>query len=209
MNITVIGASAGVGLESVKRALEAGHSVTTLSRSTDSLPEHPSLRVVQGSALDVLDVTKAIEGADAVLVALGTGNSTKATTLYTDAAAVLVEAAAQTQTTAPFITVTGFGAGDSSPYQGFIMRTVMKTLLGKIYENKTSMEQILAASGVRWEMVRPGRLTSGPRTGSYRVLTHYTPGMSVKSISRADVADYLVREAEQLANLGRYPALTY
>jgi putative NADH-flavin reductase len=32
MNITVIGASAGIGLETVKRALERNHNVTTLSR---------------------------------------------------------------------------------------------------------------------------------------------------------------------------------
>jgi short-subunit dehydrogenase len=33
MNITIIGASAGIGLETVKRGLNRNHSITTLSRS--------------------------------------------------------------------------------------------------------------------------------------------------------------------------------
>ena len=114
--ITVIGASAGVGLLCVTQALAKGHKVVALSRTTDSYPNHPNLVVIKGSATNVADLKKAIANSNAVLVALGTGTSMKATTLYTDAATALINAQNETQTQIPFIVLTGFGAGDSPQY---------------------------------------------------------------------------------------------
>jgi len=92
MNITIIGASAGVGLACTTEALARGHQVTTLSRRVDTLPAHPALTVRQGSATQADDLRAAITGANAVLVTLGTGSSIKPTTLYTDFATALLEA---------------------------------------------------------------------------------------------------------------------
>lgn len=40
MNITIIGASGGIGLEAVKRGLNRRHSITTLSRSEIKLEDN-------------------------------------------------------------------------------------------------------------------------------------------------------------------------
>ena len=90
MHITIIGASSGVGLETVKRALERNHKVSTLSRSPINLPSQANLTTITGSATNKEDLKKSIENADAVIVALGTGTSTKPTTLYSDFAKRLV-----------------------------------------------------------------------------------------------------------------------
>jgi len=57
--------------------------------------------------------------------------------------------------------------------------------------------------------VRPGRLTNGTMTGHYRVLDNLVEGMRVGAISRADVAHFMVAQAENPTYLGKYPALTY
>ena len=207
--ITVIGASAGVGLLCVTQALAKGHKVVALSRTTDSYPKHPNLVVIKGSATNVADLKKAIANSNAVLVALGTGTSMKATTLYTDAATALINAQNETQTQIPFIVLTGFGAGDSPQYQGFFMRNLMKLLLGAVYKNKTQMEEMMANSKMKCEFVRPGRLTDGTLTEKYRVVTAYNSNMNISKISRADVADYMVKQAENPTDLGKYPALSY
>ncbi|MBK9634754.1 MAG: NAD(P)H-binding protein [Bacteroidetes bacterium] len=75
MNITIIGASAGVGLETVKRALDRNHKITTLSRSEIKLPSHKNLTTLKGSATNKDDLKKSIANADAVIVALGTGKA--------------------------------------------------------------------------------------------------------------------------------------
>lgn len=208
MRISIIGASAGVGLECVHRALERGHEVVALSRRNEGYPSHPNLTIVQGSATKVEDLKKATEGAEAVLVTLGTGKSTKATTLYTEAAKALIELQKQTNTPVPFIILTGFGAGESGGYHPFFMGLIFKTILKAVYENKTQMEQMLSASTLNWEFVRPGLLLSKPLSEKYRIETRYYKGMNIGGIARKDVADYMVKEAEQPKHLKQSVALS-
>ena len=89
MKIAIIGASAGIGLQCTRLALEKGHEVTSLSRRVVPLPDHTKLRRVQGSATNSNDVRAAVEGADSILVTLGV-KSPFATTLFSDSARVLL-----------------------------------------------------------------------------------------------------------------------
>ena len=208
MKLSVIGASAGVGLETVREALRRGHAVTTLSRSVASLPDDPALAKVTGSSTDPAAVAQAIEGADAILVTLGTGKSSKPTTLYTDSARVLLDVLAHGDRRPPLIVLTGFGAGDSWKYNSWPMRILFRVFLKAVYADKSAMEGMIAAAWPASEFVRPGRLTDQPARKAYRVLIGLDRRMKVGAITRADVADFLVTEAEQQKYIGRYPALT-
>jgi len=189
LKISIIGASAGVGLEATRLALQQGHEVTTLSRRIDSLPDHPKLRRVQGSSTSLQDVRAALEGSDAILVTLGTGSSTKATTLYSESARILVQVLQESKSSAPLIVLTGFGAGESWSYNSLVMKLLFNLLLKAVYADKSEMEHLIASGYPCWEIVRPGRLTDGKMTGRYRVL------------------DNLVK-AERPTYLGKYPALS-
>lgn len=208
MNITIIGASAGVGLETVKIALERKHKVTTLSRSEISLPGNPNLTTLKGSATNKDDLKKAIENADAVIVALGTGKSMKPTTLYSDFAKLLVEVQFETKTQIPFIILIGFGAEESGKYNGFVMKLFFKFLLKDVYSDKTKMEEIISNSKINWEIVRPGLLKDKPLTEKYRTETKLFKGINIGSINRADVADFLVKQAENPTELNQYVSLS-
>jgi len=208
MNITIIGASAGVGLEAVKRALQRNHTVTTLSRSEINLPSQVNLITLKGSATNREDLKKAIENANAVIVALGTGQSTKATTLYSDFAKLLVEIQQETNTQIPFIVLTGFGAGDSGPYNGFIAKIFFSLLLKKVYADKTKMEDIITGSKMKWEIVRPGMLKDNPLTEKYRIESTLFKGINIGGINRSDVADYLVKQAENPTLILKYISLS-
>ena len=208
MNITIIGASAGVGLETVKRALDRKHNVTTLSRSEINLSSNNNLTMLKGSATNKADLIKSIEKADAVIVALGTGKSMKPTTLYSDFAKLLVKVQSETNTQIPFIVLTGFGAGESGQYNGFIMKLFFKFLLKDVYADKTKMEEIISSSKLKWEIVRPGLLKDKPLTEKYRVETKLFKGINIGSINRADVADFLVKQAENPTELNKYVSLS-
>jgi putative NADH-flavin reductase len=68
-------------------------------------------------------------------------------------------------------------------------------------------ERIIRRSRLDWTIVRPTILTDGPRTGNYRVLVDprdWTSGF----ISRADVADFLVKQIDDKSLLRRTPTLT-
>jgi len=208
MNITIIGASAGVGLETVKRALDRKHNVTTLSRSEINLSSNNNLTMLKGSATNKADLIKSIEKADAVIVALGTGKSMKPTTLYSDFAKLLVKVQSETNTQIPFIVLTGFGAGESGQYNGFIMKLFFKFLLKDVYADKTKMEEIISSSKLKWEIVRPGFLKDKPLTEKYRVETKLFKGINIGSVNRADVADFLVKQAENPTELNKYVSLS-
>jgi putative NADH-flavin reductase len=207
MKITIIGASAGIGLATVQQALEKGHIVTALSTQTAGIPDHARLIKVNGSATSEDDLKRVMVEAEALIIAIGTKNK-KPNTLFSDAARALVAAGDALAFKAPVLIITGFGAGASSGFLSFFMRTVIRLFLKHQYINKTMMEEIVVESNLNWEIVRPGMLTDGPRTHNYKVLPNLYKGIKVGKISRADVADFLLQEAEKPKMMKKYPALT-
>jgi putative NADH-flavin reductase len=72
MNVTVFGASGQTGLFLVERALGRGYEVTAYVRTPEIFPiSHENLKVVKGDVRSRADVARTIEGADAVLCAVG------------------------------------------------------------------------------------------------------------------------------------------
>ncbi len=57
------------------------------------------------------------------------------------------------------------------------------------------MERIFSQSALDWTMVRPPELTDKPYTGRYRVREGRLPVFGF-TISRADVADFMIKAAE-------------
>ncbi|MBY0246904.1 MAG: NAD(P)H-binding protein [Nitrospiraceae bacterium] len=208
MKIAVIGASAGIGLEVTRLALQKGHEVTTLSRRIVPIPDQAKLKRVQGSATNSNDVRAAVEGADAILVTLGV-KSPFPTTLFSDSARILLRVLQETGSSATLIVLTGFGAGDSWSYNSLPMKLLFTLFLKAPYADKSEQERLIAGGYSRWEIVRPGRLTNGAMTGHYRELDNLVNGMKVGAISRSDVAHFMVAQVENPTCLGKYPALTY
>lgn len=196
MKLLVIGASAGVGRETVQLALSRGHQVCALARNLTQLADHASLEKVQGDATDPRVLQKLVKHADRVLVTLGTGMRIKKTTLYSDFARTLLQIHNKEPIEVSVLVLTGFGAGDSRPYLGFLMGCLFDGLLDGVYADKTRMEELIASSTLKWELVRPGLLTNAVATGRWRAQTELKSGMRVGRISRGNVAHFLVGEAE-------------
>jgi len=116
MNITIIGASGGIGLETVKRGLNRKHTITTLSRSEIGIEEKKSLIMILGDATNKADLINSIQNTEAIIVTIGTSKNMKTTTLFSDFAKLIVEINREKKIDVPFIFVTGFGAGESKNY---------------------------------------------------------------------------------------------
>lgn len=208
MNISIIGASAGIGLETVKIGLQRGHCITTLSRSIVQLPNNENLNQIVGDALNKTDLLAAIQNADAVIVTLGTRKSMKSTTLFSDFSKLLVEVQSKSKAQIPHIFVTGFGAGDSGNYVNWLVRLFLKYFLKEVYQDKSKMEEIISQSNLNWIIVRPGQLLDKPLTEQYRTETSLFKGINIGAINRSDVADYLVKQAENPLHLKNYVAIS-
>ena len=208
MNITIIGASAGIGLETVKRGLYRNHSITTLSRSEVEIEEKKSLKMILGDATNKADLLNAIQNADALIVTLGTSKNMKTTTLFSDFAKLIVEINNENKIVIPLIFVTGFGAGESKNYVPWIVKLFLKYLLKDVYADKTKMEEIITHSDMNWTVVRPGRLFDKELTEKYRVENKLYKGINIGGINRADVADFLIKQAEKQTELKKYIAIS-
>lgn len=209
--LLIIGASQGIGLEAVKRALEEGHEVRAFARSADAIAiEDPKLTKIAGDARDTVAVAKAVAGVDAVIQTLGAPKSAQAvvagTTIFSRTTRILVDAM-RAAGVKRLVTVTGLGAGNSRGHGGFLYDTLMFPLvLKRVYDDKDVQEQMIRASGLDWTIARPGLLTGGPATGRMRVLPD-EKDWSLGRVARADVADFLVREAFERRQVGQTPLL--
>ena len=208
--VLIIGASRGIGLETVKAALQAGHSVRALARSARRIPvNHRNLEKMPGDALQMATVRRALTGVDVVIQSLGLSAGPevnfKPTGLFSTTTRALVTAMEKAQVKR-LICVTGFGAGDSRGRGGFLYSTAFHLLLGRIYDDKDMQERIVRKSKLDWVIVRPVILTNGPKTSTYRALVDprdWTCGF----IPRADVADFLVKQIDDDAFLHKTPVL--
>ena len=208
MNITIIGASAGIGLEAVKRGLNRNHALTTLSRSEIEIEDKNSIHSILGDATKKGDLQKAILNAEALIITLGTAKNMKTTTLFSDFAKTLVEINSENKIDIPVIFVTGFGAGESQNYVSWLVKMFLKYLLKDIYADKTKMEEIITQSDMNWTVVRPGRLLDKELTEKYRIENTLFKGINIGGINRADVADFLIKQAEKQTELKTYVAIS-
>lgn len=182
MKIVIFGASRGVGLQVVQQALEQGHRVTAFARNP-SLPDHPHFSVVRGDIFDLEAVSGAVQGQDAVVIALGAGSQAGDQTRSQGKAHIV--RAMQQHGVRRVVAVSSFGVGDSR--KGLIAQIAWLFLKAALKEHERQ-ETTLMESGLDWTIARPTGLTNDARTGAYRI------GNSGRGrISRADVADFILK----------------
>lgn len=211
MKLTVFGAGGGVGRHLLAQSLAQGHDVTAVVRDPARLDGLP-VRVVPVADLttaEAADLRPAVEGADAVLSALGPPNNAAAgvASRGTEVILAAMEAAGARRlvvvSAAPVGTTPSPGRphpprhdpGDG-PFLRYVVYPLVKAALRPQYLDLAVMEDAVRDSGLDWTVVRPVQLTDKPMTGAYRTAVgQNVPGG--RYVSRADVAHAM------LAALGR------
>ncbi|MEN1729754.1 MAG: SDR family oxidoreductase [Pseudomonadota bacterium] len=208
-HVLVIGGSSGIGLETVKLALERGHQVRAFARSASEIAiDHPELEKLDGDALDAKSVKAALDGVDVVVqslgIKLGPGTVLSGTQLFSEATKILIPAMESSGVTR-LLVVTGYGAGDSGETMNPFNRLGFNAVFARIYADKSKQEALIKDSDLNWTIARPVVLTGGGR-GNYRVRVEPSD-WRMGVISRASVADFLVREIEESKHIRQAPVL--
>jgi putative NADH-flavin reductase len=213
MKLTIFAATGGIGRQILEQAADAGHDVTAVVRNPQKLPgELPgqvSVVTADLAAPDQATLESAVGGADAVLSGLGSrsnaeaGIATRGTQAITTAMKATGVRRIVVVSAAPIGTVPSPARPNPprhDPGDGFLMRhlgaPLTKAAFRKHYADLAQMEDILRGSDLDWTAVRPPRLTDKPLTGTYRTAR----GQNLRRglfISRADVADYMLRALDQ------------
>jgi putative NADH-flavin reductase len=205
MRVAVLGATGRIGGHLVTAVLDAGYEVTALVRDPSALTG--KMTVVTGTVTEPAAVASALDGADAVLSALGPRGA-KVPGLLGTAARNLVE---EMRRTGPrrVICVSAAGAfiqGD--PDSGAIVKTILPRVLAKQFADVREMESAITASEADWTLVRATRLVNAPPTGRYRVRPDFPPTGGWK-VARADVAEFMVAALAERNWVRARPALAY
>lgn len=209
MKLIVFGATGGIGRHVVEQSLARGQHVTAFARNPAKLEiEHPNLALFPGDVMDLATVERAVRGQDAVVCVLGSGQKLTGT-VRSRGTEHIIQAMQRTRVRR-LICQTTLGAGDSWSSLDFYWKYVMfGFILRNVFADHERQEAIVRASDLDWTIVRPGAFVEGDRTGQYR---HGFPGSDRTSklkISRADVADFLLKQLDSTAYLHQTPSLSY
>jgi putative NADH-flavin reductase len=210
MRVAVFGATGRTGRLVVEQLREEGHEVVAFARDPSKILEghDERLRVVRGDVLDAVAVEEAVEGADAVLVALG---HTKTSTRDVQARGMEnIVAAMRKHGVRRLVSLTGAGVRDPKDEPKVVDRAItglLKLLQRDVLEDAERHAGILRDSDLDWTLVRAPRLVDGERTGEYRA--GYIGKDSGTKVSRADVADFMVRQLDDDEYLHRAPIVSY
>jgi len=196
VRLVVLGATGATGLEVVRQALKRGHSVTAFVRSPDGLRAfEDQIDIKKGDLLDGSQLAQVIPGHDAVISAFGPRLpvSKSDTHLLRQFATALTRAMEATSIKRVVVESVAFLFKDSVVPPTYLLG---RLLFPSIVADSAGMEKIFGESELDWTMVRPPELTNKPYTGKYRVREGHLPRFGFK-VSRADVADYMIKAVEQ------------
>lgn len=207
MKLLIFGSTGSTGRQLVEQALEQGHTVTAFARDPSKLEaRHDNLKVVQGDAVDYPSVEKAVQGQDVVLCSLGAGAKGTVRSEGTKNIVRAMEKAGVRR----FICQSSLGVGDSRDNLNFFWKYIMfGGLLRQAYADHVSQEDYVNQSRLDWIIVRPAAFTDGERTGEYRHGFSGSDKTAKLKISRADVADFMLKQLTDDTYLHKMPGLSY
>jgi putative NADH-flavin reductase len=210
MNLLIIGSTGGTGKELVRQALDQGHQVTAFARKPQKISlAHPNLKVVQGDVLDYASVESAVGGQDVVLCALGHKRWVIKSSILSEGTQNILRAMRQ-HNVRRLICETSLGVGDSVGRLGLQYTLFLIPLLLFFYfRDKGRQERYIKESDREWVIVRPGVLTNGRMRGRYRHGQTVGNYLWTVRISRADVANFMLKQVAQNDNLRSAVGVAY
>ena len=209
MKLTIFAATGGIGRHLLEQAVTGGHDVTAVVRSPARLTREVRTVTADLAAPEPEALRVAVEGADAVLSALGPRSRADAGVTAAGTRAIVAAMRATgvrrivVVSAAPVSTTPSPGRPSPprrDPGEGPVLRYVgtplVRRVLGRHYADLAVMEDMLRDSGLEWTSVRPPKLNDKPLSGAYRIAYGQNLRAGV-SVSRADVAHFMLRALEE------------
>lgn len=209
MKLAIFGSTGKTGLQVVQQALAQGHSVTAFVRSPDKIREkNEKLQVIKGDVLDFSSVERAVQGQDAVICTLGLPPLDKSK-LRAKGTRNIIKAA-EKHNVKRFICQSSHGVGESRDilpplYKYFIVPFILRN----VFADHDLQESEIKKSNLEWIIVRPVALTDGSHTGTYQYFYTADTKKVTNKISRADTADFILKQLDESIYLHKTPSISY
>ncbi len=199
MKLLIFGATRGTGHKLIEQALDQGHQVTAFVRDPAKLGiKHANLQIVQGDVMNSAAVEQAVRGQEVVLSAIGAPPSSK-DPIRAEGTRNIIRAMEKIGVRR-FISLSSHGVGDTREVPIFLRR---------VFADHEVQEDYIKQSRLDWTIVRPTALTDGQRMGAYRHGVPVTEKNLKNKISRADVADFMLKQLAEDTYLRKTPTISY
>ncbi len=107
------------------------------------------------------------------------------------------------------VCTSSLGVGDSKNYLTFLYKYILVPLmLRHVFADHLAQEEQIKASTLDWVIARPAELTNGAKTGKYYHGFSAGDKQVSSKISRADVADFMLKQLEDDTYLRKTPPLS-
>lgn len=206
--ILIFGATGGTGKELVRQALASGNNVTAFVRTPEKLKiSHNNLQIIKGDVLNDQDVLNAMKDQDVVFCNLGMPAADKSS-LRTEGTTNIVRAM-EAKGVKRFVCQTSLGFGDSKEVLPWHMKyLIVPFILKNAFKDHESQEAVIAKSNLHWTIVRPGNMTNGKLTRTYKHGFKPTEKIKLK-VSRADVAHFMLSQIDDDKYLRKKVGISY
>ncbi len=211
MNITIFGGTGATGLLLIEKALESGHLVTVFARTPSKiLPiQNENLRIVKGELTEPDKIEEAIKNADAVISVLGPNQKTKGLVIA-DGIKSIVDTMKKNGVKRLIATATPSFKDSNDKFQfGFAFGIFMiKALIKDSYNNIVLTGKYISESGLDWTIVRLPMLSDKPASGKIKAGYTGDGTVSLFSLSRVDLAYFLLQQLTDKKWLNKSPVIS-
>ncbi len=194
MNVLIFGASGATGKHLVKQALDQQHHVTAFVRNLAKLEiKHDNLKPVQGDVIDYNAVDNAIRGHDAVISALGADSPFKYDQVVVEGMANIIKAM-EANNVERLIYLSTAGVKESRKDAGFAIRYIAPKVLRTEIAGHEAREKMIRQSHLKWTIIHAPTLTNGVQKKQYQSGENLKAISFLITLSRADVADFMLKQ---------------
>ena len=209
MNLLIFGASGMTGRELVRQSLAQGHIVTAFVRNPARLDvQNANLRIIQGDVSDYSLVERAVKDQDTVISALGVSQKLKSDPAVVDGVRNIIRAMEMNRVNR-LIYMSFIGVRESRNNAGVLIRHLVSRFVRNEIADHELKEQLIRSSRLDWTIVRPPKLTNGSQTRKYRNGEGIRTSSLLPTMSRADVADFMLRELKERNFIRKSPTIMY
>ena len=212
MKIAIFGASGATGKNVVEQALAQGNEVNAFVRNPEKMDiQNDKLTVTQGDVTNAQDVENAVAAATGVLVTLGASPDMQADIVMEEGARNIINAMKK-HGVKRIIVQSSYAMSGSEEGVTFMKEMGMGdeqiAMVRPVLDDKAKQEDAIRDSGLEYTIVRPLMLNDEPKKGEYRVGENLVIKVG-DAISRADVADFMLKDLTENKFIGKTVTLAY
>lgn len=207
MKVLVFGASGATGYHVVSQGVDRGNLITAYVRDPSKLKiEHKNLSVFKGDVSNARQIEEAIKDQEAVISVLGASSPFKRDVTLIRGIENIVSAMTKFNIFR-FVYQSFLGVKEYRSDLGFLMDRAIPVILQNVIKDHEAKEQIITSSNLQWTIVRCSMLTNGSATGKYMHGERIVSASPLPSISRADVADFMLNQVNGTTYINKKPRI--